>query len=178
MSNAIEQLKNPLGQLILPDIITPIHIKKWINDLANFPTNLNKLVKDLSNIELESQYRPNSWNIKQIVHHCADSHMISYIRLKLALTEPTPTVKPYDENLWAQLADSVDCDITHSLHIIDGVHARWVFLLNTLSEETLEKTFYHPESKKIVSIKENTGIYAWHCLHHLAHIQLAIKNSH
>lgn len=176
MEKDIEKLKYPIGRFQEPPNITREHIEKWINVIENFPHRLTNEVRDLTEVELEKQYRPDGWTIKQVVNHCADSHMNSLIRFKLALTEETPTIKPYFENLWAELPDSKNYPIDDSLKILTGLHARWVNLLKNIHEDDLEKEFLHPETKEKVSLKTNIGIYAWHCEHHLAHITIAKQN--
>lgn len=170
MERAIEKLKYPIGKFQKPESITKSHVEKWIKVIAEFPDELNREVKDLTAQELEKQYRPDGWTIKQVVHHCADSHMNSFIRFKLALTEKVPTIKPYVENLWAELPDSKNYPVKDSLKILEGLHARWSNLLKNLSDDDLEKEFIHPETNEKISLISNVGFYAWHCKHHLAHI--------
>lgn len=121
--------------------------------------------------ELQQTYRPNGWTIAQVVNECADSHMNSFVRFKLALTEDIPTIKPYFENLWAELPDSRNYPIEDALKILEGLHTKWVFLLKSLTDDELNKEFIHPDSSDKISLKTNIGIYAWHGEHHLAHIQ-------
>jgi len=142
----------------------------WISEISTFPSRLKNEVNHLTNEQLNTQYRPEGWTIRQVVHHCADSHMNSLIRLKLTLTEDQPTVKPYYEERWAELADSKNMPIEPSLKMIEGIHERWTVLLNNLSESDYSKIFIHPEHGKAFRIDENIGMYAWHCNHHLAHI--------
>lgn len=163
-------LRFPIGEFEIPSVITSKQIEDWINDIAVFPQHLSESVKDLSNDQLDTAYRPNGWTIRQVVHHCADSHMNSLIRFKLALTENNPTIKPYDEAQWAELSDSKTSPIQPSLQIINGLHERWVILLKSLTEGDLTKVFTHPEHRKTFSIAETIGLYAWHGRHHLAHI--------
>lgn len=172
----IEKLKYPIGKFEKPIEITQKHIDEWTKIIENFPSKLSEEVQYLSETELQKQYRPNGWTIIQVVNHCADSHMNSLIRFKLALTEETPTIKPYFENLWAELSDSKDYPIADSLKILEGLHARWVKLLKNLSESDWTKEFIHPETQEKISLKTNLGIYAWHCEHHLAHIKNAKRN--
>ncbi|MCR8666976.1 putative metal-dependent hydrolase [Aestuariibaculum sp. M13] len=176
MNTNIEHLKYPIGTFKSSEIISETQIKDWIKTIRNFPTQLKLEVKDLSVSDLKKTYRPNGWNIMQVVHHCADSHMNSFIRCKLALTEETPTIKPYHENLWAELPDANNPSIESSLIILEGLHQRWTFLLDSLNASDLNKSYFHPESQSYVNLKTNIGIYAWHCEHHLAHIKIA-KNS-
>ena len=112
----------------------------------------------------------------QVVHHCADSHMNSFIRFKLALTEETPTIKPYYENLWAELSDTIQAPIQSSIALLEGLHQRWTILIKTLSTDDLNKQFRHPETDSFITLKTNIGIYSWHCMHHLAHIRNAKNN--
>ncbi|MFT4524048.1 MAG: hypothetical protein ACI85F_000189 [Bacteroidia bacterium] len=131
-----------------------------------FPQRLRNFTKNLSVDQLNLTYRPDGWSIKQVVHHCADSHMNSIIRFKLTLTEDDPEIRPYYEGRWAELVDGKDDDISYSLQLINAVHNKWVNLLNSLSAEDMEREFIHPEHGQRFSIAENIGIYAWHCNHH------------
>lgn len=172
----IEKLKYPLGKWKAPAVIDSVVLKEYINTIESFPISLQKAVKNMSDEQLDTPYREEGWSIQQVVHHCADSHMNSLIRLKLALTENAPTIKPYREELWADLADSKKMDVKASLQIIEGVHARWVAVLKSLSETQFDRTFIHPESKRTFSLRESTSLYAWHCEHHLAHINTLKQN--
>lgn len=166
-------LKYPIGEFVKPNIISNEILDEWINTIENFPKVLSSEIENLSAKELGYKYRLNGWNIKQIVHHCADSHMNSFIRFKLALTEDNPTIRPYFEDRWTELDDCKNTPIEHSLKILDGLHTRWTLLLKSLSRVQLDRTFIHPEGNKEISLKENIGIYAWHCNHHLEHIRKA-----
>lgn len=172
----LENLKFPIGQCPKIDEVSENDLKNWITTIENFPSKIKKLTQSLSVEELNWIYRPKSWCIKQVVHHCADSHSNSFIRFKLALTEDVPTIKPYEEGLWAELADGNSNDISSSLQIIEGVHARWVLLLKSLGVKDLKRQFYHPANLKIASLEETIGVYAWHCNHHLTHIVQALKH--
>ncbi len=172
-----EQLKYPIGKFERPTIVTEDLLSKWISDIASFPERLKSEVTNLTEEQLEATYRPNGWSIRQVVHHCADSHTNSLMRLKLALTEDNPTIKPYYEERWAALTDSKSMFITPSLKMIEGIHERWTVLLNNLTEDDRKRTFFHPENKKTIRIDENIGLYAWHCNHHLAHIIVAKKQN-
>lgn len=124
----------------------------------------------LSDAQLDTPYRPEGWTIRQVVHHCADSHMNAIIRLKLALTEEKPVIKPYFEDRWAELVDGKSLPIEPSLKILEGVHKRWVLLLENLTASQFQRTFVHPELGTEFSLAVATANYAWHCEHHLAHI--------
>jgi hypothetical protein len=170
----LEKLKFPIGQFQKPDFISQNDLKIWIETIENFPSKIKNLTSTLSVEELNWIYRPQGWCIKQVVHHCADSHINSFIRFKLALTEELPTIKPYEEQLWAELADGNSNNILPSIQIIEGVHNRWVLLLKSFGEKELKRQFVHPANNKISSLEETIGTYAWHCNHHLAHIEQAV----
>lgn len=171
----LETLKYPIGKFSTPNEITEQHIKEWITTIDSFPQDIQKEVKELSISELKYQYRPNGWTIKQVLNHCIDSHMNSVVRFKLALTEENPTIRPYNETAWAELPDTLIYSVEESLVLLQHIHKRWVFLLNGLSNEQFSRTFVHPDGNEVVSLKENLGIYAWHCQHHLQHIINAKK---
>lgn len=168
-------LRFPIGEFVKSEIISSEIIKNWINTLRHFPNLLIKEVEHLSDEELDWCYRPNGWNIRQVVNHCADSNINSFMRFKLALTEDKPTIRPYFEDRWAELEDTTKTPVEFSLKIIEGIHARWVVLLNSSSEKDLLKTFIHPEGNIEISLAENIGIYDWHCRHHLEHVCQAKK---
>jgi uncharacterized damage-inducible protein DinB len=169
----IDSLKYPISTFQKPADIDKLQIEDWMRSIAEFPQKLSQEVTGLSEKDLEKQYRPDGWTIKQVVNHCADSHMNSFIRFKLALTEDVPTIKPYYEDRWAELPDSKDFPIESSLQLLKGLHERWVYLLRNLSAEDLERQFKHPETNELISLKTNIGIYAWHGEHHLAHVKNA-----
>src|SRR3970040_1764291 len=156
----LEKLKFPIGKCPKIDDVAKNDLENWIATIENFPSKLKNLTSPLSVEELNWIYRPKGWSIKQVVHHCADSHINSLIRFKLALTEDVPTIKPYEEALWAELADGKSNDISPSLQIIEGVHARWVLLLKSFGEKELKRQFFHPENLKIASLEETIGVYA------------------
>ncbi|MFK7782493.1 YfiT family bacillithiol transferase [Psychroserpens sp.] len=170
----LQKLKFPIGEFKKPEHINDSQISGWIADIERFPKSVNQLTKNLSINELNWQYRPEGWSIKQVVHHCADSHMNSMIRFKLALTEETPTIRPYYEAKWANLVDGTDDNLDDTLSLLKGLHAKLGKLLRHLSPIDLPKEFVHPEHGKHFRIDETIGVYAWHCNHHLAHIKQAI----
>ena len=171
----LERLKYPIGKFIKPDVISSNQVNEWIMEIELFPSRLSELVKDLTVQELHWQYRPDGWTIQKVVHHCADSHMNSFIRFKLSLTENTPTIKPYFEDKWAELPDTTEAPILESIQILYGLHSRWVLLLKSLTQDDLQKAFIHPEHGRRITVAENIGIYAWHSNHHLAHIKQALQ---
>ena len=166
----LEHLKYPIGKFDKPTVITKDILKKWISDISTFHKRLLCEVINLTDEQLDTPYRPDGWTIRQVIHHCADSHMNSLTRLKLALTEDQPTIKPYFEERWAELIDTKSMPIQPSLKMIEGIHERWTVLLNNLTDEQYGRIFIHPEHGKTYRVDENIGVYAWHCNHHLAHI--------
>jgi len=168
----LEQLKYPIGKFQKPITITEKTLAQWIADIAEFPAKLKNEVSKLTDGELDSPYRPEGWTIRQVVYHCADSHMNSLIRFKLALTEEVPTIKPYKEDQWAQLSDA-QMPVAPSLQLLEALHSRWVNLLSSLTEQELSRCYYHPEQQKEIDLKTTIGLYAWHCNHHLAHVRQA-----
>jgi len=167
----LEKLKYPIGKLQIPATITDKHVLDWITILEEFPNRLNGLVENLSSTQLNTQYRPDGWTIRQVIHHVAYSHHNSYTRFKWTLTENEPVIKAYYEDRWAELFDSKTAPIQLSLNSIKALHAKWVYFLKGLNKSDLEQIFIHPDGNEKVSLKENIGIYAWHCNHHYAHIE-------
>ena len=174
----LEKLKYPIGKPNIPSTITEKQIKKWILVIENFPDRLENLVSNLSDNQLDTPYRENGWTIRQVIHHCSDSHHNSYTRFKWTLTENKPVIKAYYEDRWAELFDSKFAPILFSINVLKALHAKWVYLLNGLSPTDLQKEFIHPEGNETVSLTENIGIYAWHCNHHFAHIYNLIVRKH
>ncbi|MBA3680819.1 MAG: putative metal-dependent hydrolase [Bacteroidetes bacterium] len=166
----MEELKYPVGHYQKPKTFTKEVLTEALSVIEQFPKKIKKEVESLSDEQLDTPYRPDGWTIRQVVHHCADSHMNAFIRIKLALTENTPTIKPYAEALWAELSDTKKLPIQSSLSIIEGVHFRWTTLLKNMNASDFDRGFIHPEKGKELSLHESTGMYAWHCNHHLAHI--------
>jgi len=173
----MNKLKFPIGEYIPNKNPTKDELNDWINEIKNFPSQLYIITKNITIEELNWRYRPNGWTVKQVIHHCADSHMNSLIRFKLALTEDIPTIRPYHEDKWAELIDSSDNDISDSMILLKGLHSKWVKLLQNLTEEQLKLEFVHPQHGLKFNLAENIGNYAWHCNHHLAHIKLGIKSN-
>ncbi|PCJ98411.1 MAG: metal-dependent hydrolase [Flavobacteriaceae bacterium] len=171
----LEQLKYPIGQYTSPEIITNYDIVEWISILEQFPHKLEQLVTRLSYDQLETQYRPEGWTIRQVVHHIADSHHHSYTRFKWSLTEDKPLIKAYEEKEWAELFDAKSSPISLSLDYIKALHAKMVYLLRGLSKEQLELSYLHPEDGSVATVKENICKYAWHSSHHYAHIENLLK---
>ncbi|GAE25735.1 hypothetical protein JCM9140_1743 [Halalkalibacter wakoensis JCM 9140] len=161
-------MKYPIGTFEFDGEITESVATEWIKEIEELPSLLQKAVKDLDDEQLDTPYRPGGWTIRQVIHHLADSHMNALVRFKLALTEETPVIKPYNEAKWAELSDCT-LPIEVSLLLLKSLHTRWTNVLSSLSPEDLKKTFIHPELGE-VTVGKNIGIYAWHGRHHLAHI--------
>ena len=155
---------------MVPDRIDTTILNGWISDLENLPSQLKNAVAKLNEAALQKPYRSGGWTKKQVINHIADSHCNGFMRTKLALTEDKPIIKPYTQNLWAELEDGKNSPVEVSLSIIEGVHHRWVLLVKSLSESELNRTFIHPEYNLEYSIKASAGNYAWHGKHHLMHI--------
>lgn len=167
----MKDIKYPIGKPTYPSDATTEHVEYWISILENFPQKLTVLVGHLTDKQLDTRYRDGGWTIRQVVHHCADSHQNSYTRFKWAMTENRPIIKAYYEDKWADLVDSKTAPISLSLDVLKALHAKWVYFLKTLSMDDLETYFIHPEGFEKVSLKENIYLYTWHCKHHYAHIE-------
>lgn len=171
----IKALKYPTGEFKMPKKISEKELESKIKIIADFPVKLKKEVDKLKKEMLEYRHRLGGWTIRQLIHHCADSHINAYVRTKLAYTEKNPTVKPYDESAWANTADAGEAPVEWSVMLLEGLHNRWAMLLAELNEDDLKRTYYHPAYKTSVTITHLIFLYAWHCEHHLAHVQQAKK---
>jgi uncharacterized damage-inducible protein DinB len=158
----------PVGNFVAPSTISLDERTGAIATLAELPEQMRNAVEGLSSSQLATPYREGGWTVRQVVHHVADSHMNALIRVKLALTEDWPTIKPYDEAAWANLHD-VTAPVEWSLELIESLHARWVMLLQSLDEQQWMRGFNHPEMGP-ATVEKTTLLYAWHSLHHVAHI--------
>jgi len=143
--------------------------QSFIDEIAQTPAKLRAAVKGLSDVQFDTPYRDGGWTVKQVVHHVPDSHMNSYVRFKLALTEDEPTIKPYAEDRWAELGDTKATPAEVSLTLLDSLHDRWVRLLRSLTPEEWKRTFRHPELGPM-TLEKTLALYAWHGRHHVAHI--------
>ncbi len=137
--------------------------------ISEFPGEMRNAVDGLDHHQLATPYREGGWTVRQVVHHCADSHMFAVLRVRLALTEDWPTIQPYDQDAWAKLHDNQAAPVEWSLEILESVHARWGMMLQSLTEEQWKRGFVHPERGRS-TVEEATLLYAWHSRHHLAHI--------
>lgn len=161
-------LRYPIGRYTPPTDFDAVR-QQNIGRLARIPASLRLAVCDLTESQLNTPYRPGGWTVRQLVHHVADSHANWYIRLKLALTEDNPTIKPYNENAWSKLADANTMAITVSLAILDSVHERADKVLRSLDRAQFDRTYVHPESGQH-TIDYMLGSYSWHGEHHIAHV--------
>lgn len=143
---------------------------EWIADIEFMPRLLEQAISNLDSQQLHTPYRDGGWTVHELVHHMADSHMNAFIRFKLGYTEDNPTIRPYDENLWVKTEDVAGLPVNLSVTILHALHQRWVKLLKSFNESDWEKTIYHPEHKKTMSLWFMLGTYAWHSKHHVAHI--------
>ena len=166
----MEELRYPAGRFEKPASASAADRKGWMREIAALPKQLAEAVAGLSAAQLDTSYRPEGWTIRQVVHHLADSHMNAVIRFRLALTEDNPTIKPYAEAAWAELVDGRSGDVATSLAILDGLHARWMALVESIPEEGWARTFYHPERQSTLRLDVTLAMYAWHSRHHLAHV--------
>lgn len=164
-----EALSYPIGRFDRTAAFTSDMRAAAIEVLARLPAHLRHVASGLSESQLDTPYRPDGWSVRQLVHHVADSHMNGYIRLKLAMTEDTPVIKPYDQDQWARLPDSA-LPIDVSLGLVDGVHERWVTVWRSLLPEQFSRTFVHPELGPL-TVDTHLHLYAWHSRHHVAHIE-------
>lgn len=162
-------LRYPIGKFERPPSLTTGERGKHIESIAEMPARFAAAVAGLSATQLDTPYRPGGWTVRQLIHHVPDSHMNAYVRFKLALTEDEPTIKPYDEARWAELADSKATPIEKSLALLENLHARWVPLLRSLNATEWERKFRHPDLGEM-RLDQNLALYSWHGRHHTAHI--------
>ncbi len=175
---SLEQLRHPIGRYQAPAQISPEQISQWIDEIEAFPPQLAAAVANLTDAQLDTPYRPEGWTLRQVVHHLVDSHLNSYIRFKWSLTEAGPTIKAYDEGLWAALPEAKTAPVAVSLELLRALHKRWTLMLRNMSAADWQRKYYHPEQQKWVLLNHNLGLYAWHGQHHLAHInELKVRRS-
>ncbi len=163
-------IRYPIGQFQWPSDVTPEQRAVSIKTIETLPAQVRQAVASVPAIHLDTPYREGGWSIRQMVHHIPESHMNSFIRFKLALTENEPIIKPYDEAAWAGLVDSRTGPLDVSLDLLDALHRRWLILLRGMSDADYERGFRHPEIG-LVKLKSNLALYDWHSRHHLALIE-------
>ena len=164
-------LRYPIGPPQLPTApLTPAERAPYLQQLAELPAQLTAAARAVGGERLQLPYRPGGWTGRQVIHHVADSHINAYCRFRLALTEDNPAIRPYDEAAWAELPDVAAAPITVSLSLLESLHSRWLTLLHHLSEAQWQRTFYHPETKRVFTLDQALALYAWHGQHHVAHV--------
>jgi hypothetical protein len=168
-----EALRYPVGKFTPQESYTKEEISKFIDAIEATPTAVQSVFKKLSPAQLETTYRPGGWTARQVLHHLADSHLNAYIRFKWTLTEDTPTIKAYNEKLWAETYDIAQ-DPAVSVNLLIALHAKWVTLLRSLTSSDLQKSFVHPETGKHIKLERLTATYAWHGEHHLGHLKMIL----
>ena len=162
-------LRYPIGEFKFEAPLTDEQRRDCLNKIEETPSRMRAAVEGLSQQQLDTPYRPEGWTVRQVVHHVPESHMTSYLRFKLDITEDEPTIKPYDEASWAKLDDAREAPIELSLDLLETLHKRWMWFLRSLKPEDYRRTFRHPEIG-IVSVDKNIALYAWHGPHHVAQI--------
>lgn len=165
----MEDPRYPIGQFEIEEQPDGTRRAVWIEEIAQTPARLADAIRGLKPAQLDTPYREGGWSVRQLIHHIADSHINSYVRFRLALTEDEPAVKPYDEKLWAGLPDARTAPPELSLSLLEPLHERWVLLLRSLTEPDWSRTFTHPKMGP-VTLNKALQIYAWHGRHHAAHI--------
>jgi hypothetical protein len=165
----MDDLRFPVGKFRYDGPFTEQDKTSLLKQISDAPAQLRAAVQGLSESQLDTRYRPDGWTVRQVVHHVPDSHLNSYVRFKLALTEDEPTIKPYAEDRWANLADTKTTPTEISLTLLDALHDRWVRLLRSLTAEDWKRKLRHPE-RGTMTLEENLALYAWHGRHHVAHI--------
>jgi hypothetical protein len=165
----LELLRYPIGRYEAPQLYRSADVKQALRTLEALPQQLRSAIRPLSDEQLDTPYRPGGWTLRQVTHHLADSHINSYARFRLALTEERPTIKPYEESSWAYLHDARWVDPALSLQLLEALHQRWAVLLRSLSMDDWHRSFLHPQNGEIY-LFQAVGMYAWHGEHHVCHI--------
>jgi hypothetical protein len=162
-------LRYPIGRFAWAGPSTAEDRQRWIEQIGSLPSELLGAAGGLTHEQLDTPYRDGGWTVRQVIHHVADSHMHSYLRCKLALAEDEPTIKAYDEKVWAQLPDSVTAPCEISLSLLDSLHRRWIVVWKNIAGDEWSRSYRHPEHG-LVSLEMTLAHYAWHGRHHTAHI--------
>ena len=165
----MDKLQYPIGKYA-EQPFSDKQLQEWLDDIRFLPENLEHAVLNLDEAQLETPYRDGGWTVKQLVHHVADSHMNAYIRFKLGLSEENPSIKPYNQDAWAQMPDTKNLPINLSLTILHALHRRWYEIQRNITAEQWNRTVVHPEYNKQMTLWYLLGMYAWHSRHHTAHI--------
>lgn len=166
----------PIGKFEFPEAVTQAHREQWLREIEETPLRMREAVHGLVEQELATPYREGGWTARQVVHHLVDSHINSYVRFRLALTEDSPVIKPYLEDRWAELPDARSAPVELSLSMLETLHARWMLLLRSLTPEDWARSFRHPE-RGLMTLEKNLALYAWHGKHHVAHVMLVRRET-
>ena len=161
----------PIGKFEFQPTVDHSQRKQYLDKIASLPRELRDAIRGMSEQQFNTPYRSGGWTVRQVVHHIADSHLNAYVRFKLAMTEEQPTIKPYDEKLWADLRDATSASVETSLALIESLHNRWSIFMNSFVPRDFERTFNHPEHG-IMNLDRLLQLYAWHGRHHTAHIHM------
>jgi uncharacterized damage-inducible protein DinB len=162
-------LSYPIGRFVRPVAFTDASRAAAVAAIVATPASLRAAVRGLSDAQLDTPYRPGGWTVRQLVHHVADSHLNAYVRTRLAITEDNPTIKPYDEQRWAELPDAKAMPAEVSLVLLDALHERWAALLSTFGPAEFSRTLMHPQNGPM-TVDSMIELYAWHGKHHAAHV--------
>jgi lysophospholipase L1-like esterase len=173
-----EDLKYPIGKFKALTVVDQVHLDQAITHIIDLPEKLSEAISPRSENQLDTPYRPGGWTIRQLAHHIVDSHINAYARMKIALTENEPTIRPYQEAEWAKLDDSSNTSVNDSLEMLALLHRRWGILMLSLDEKQWSRKYYHPGDQEWVSLRSMVCIYAWHGQHHLAHVTSLVKREH
>jgi uncharacterized damage-inducible protein DinB len=165
-----DDLRFPIGEFRYQGPATAADRRDRIEQIEQARAALRAAVRGLTDAQLDTRYRPGGWTVRQVVHHVPDSHLNAMTRFKLALTEDTPTIKPYDEARWAELGDVGATPVETSLRLLEALHERLVILLRSLEPAQFQRTLFHPERNAVMTLDELLALYAWHGRHHAAHI--------
>jgi uncharacterized damage-inducible protein DinB len=169
MTTVATDLRYPVGPFRRPETLDDAERRRAIDAIAAVPSKLRDAVAGLSDAQLDTPYRPGGWTVRQVVHHVADSHINAYVRFKLALTEDEPTIKPYEEARWAELADTREMPVETSLALLERLHERWVVVLRSMSAADFARKLRHPETG-VQRLDQVVALYEWHGRHHVAHV--------
>lgn len=170
----LEQLKYPIGPCQYQSEYSPQELQTMLMDIETFPERLELVLQHLSEEQLKTPYREGGWTVNQVVHHCADSHINALVRIKLALSNDHPTILPYPEDRWAEMAD-YQLPFNNSMTLLHALHRKLTSLLRSLTEEELNRTYFHPQYQKEFRVKDVICLYAWYGNHHLAHVKLVAE---
>ena len=173
----LEELRYPTGRYQRPEQIDEVLIQQWKAEIAALPSDLKNVLASIPETYLDIPYREGGWSVRQITHHLADSHINSFIRFKWTLTEENPTIKPYLQDKWCAMQDALTAPLDWSLIILEGIHKRWIHILDSMAFSDYQRTFIHPDFQNMMKLDGVLGLYAWHGKHHLTQI-IRFKEQH